>query len=425
MNLEGVRVLLDGYNLELRQGTGINTYGLTLLEALRALKATVSILSSSRTSREPFLNEVLFFDATKERRKSVSPSHAISALKALTGVGFRPKPIELGRIVAQVNTGRFVHEVASLAGLYALGDCYQVTNTFLRWWGRTTYVPNPDRIDVWHATSPLPMKIRKAKKITTIHDIIPLRLPHMTLEDKTAFYRNIKNTIRDSDHIICISQSAKSDVLEFFEVDPDKITVIYQPIALDRRAVDEKKIAACLSKHDLQLRKYLLYVGALEPRKNLAGLAKAYAGLDTDLPLVLVGKRSKYWREELRCLDAVRNLQIIDYVSPDELACLYAGAYFFAFPSFYEGFGLPPLEAMSFGCPVIASQVSSIPEVCGEAALYVDPADVQDIRAKMQLLLSDSALREKLSLAGLERAKQFSMSNYLPQVSAVYQKVVG
>jgi len=93
--------------------------------------------------------------------------------------------------------------------------------------------------------------------------------------------------------------------------------------------------------------------------------------------------------------------------------------------SFYEGFGLPPVEAMNFGCPVIASDVSSIPEVCGEAALYVDPNNIQDIRAKMQLLLSDHALRTKLSLAGLERAKRFSMSNYVPQLLEVYQKVLG
>ncbi|HTL60278.1 MAG TPA: glycosyltransferase family 1 protein [Nitrospira sp.] len=425
MNLEGVRVLLDGYNLELRHGSGISTYGITLLEALRALKASVSILSGSRTSREPLLNEVLFFDATRERRRSISPSYAISALKAVTGVGFRPKPLELGRIVERVSAGRFVDEVAPLVKLYALGDCYQVSNAFLKWWGKTTYVPNPDRIEIWHATSPLPIRIRKAKTITTIHDIIPLRLPHMTLEDKTGFYRNIKNAIRDSDHLICISESAKSDLLDFFDVDPERISVLYQPTALAKQDVDEAKIDHCLSKHDLRQGRYLLYVGAIEPRKNLAGLAKAYAGLDTDVPLVLVGKRNHYWKEELRELDAVKNLRMISYVSREDLACLYAGAYFFIFPSFYEGFGLPPVEAMNFGCPVIASDVSSIPEVCGEAALYVDPNNIQDIRAKMQLLLSDHALRTKLSLAGLERAKRFSMSNYVPQLLEVYQKVLG
>lgn len=425
MNLEGVRVLLDGYNLELRQGSGISTYGITLLEALRALKASVSILSSSRTSREPLLNEVLFFDATRERRRSVSPSYAISAFKALTGIGFRPKPLELGRIVERVSAGRFVDEVAPLVKLYALGDCYQVSNAFLKWWGKTTYVPNPDRTEIWHATSPLPIRIRKAKTITTIHDIIPLRLPHMTLEDKTGFYRNIKNAIRDSDHLICISESAKSDLLDCFDVDPERVSVLYQPTALAQQDLDETKVKTCLSKHDLQQGRYLLYVGAIEPRKNLAGLAKAYAGLDTDLPLLLVGKRNHYWKEELRELDGVKNLRMISYVSHEDLACLYAGACFFIFPSFYEGFGLPPVEAMHFGCPVIASDTSSIPEVCGEAALYIDPNNIQDIRAKMQLLLSDHALRTKLSLAGLERAKRFSMSNYVPQLLEVYRKVLG
>lgn len=425
MNLQGLHVLLDGYNLELRQGTGISTYSLTLIEALRTLKARVSVLSSSRTSREPLLNEVLFFDAAKDQPRQLCASHIIGAAKAITGVGFRPKPLEFGRIVNKVNVGRFYHEALPSADVYALGDCYQVANGLHRWWRMTTRMHNPGRIDVWHATSPLPMKMRKTKKITTIHDIIPLRLPHMTVEDKRAFYWNIRHSIRDSDHLICVSQSAKSDLLEFFEVDPKKISVIHQPIALDTRSIEEEKVSTCLRKHDLQPKKYLLYVGALEPRKNIAGLARAYAGMDTDMPLVMVGKRSRYWVDELRWLDSVRNLRVIDYVSSEDLACLYAGACLFVFPSFYEGFGLPPLEAMSFGCPVITSQVSSLPEVCGEAALYVDPADIQDIRAKMQQLLSDPALRQKLSVAGLERAKQFSLSNYVPQLLAAYQKVVG
>jgi len=421
-NLGGVHVLIDGYNLELAQGTGIATVCLTLIDALKALKADVNVLSSSRATRNQILNEVLFFDA---RPKRLGVSHILGALKAVSGVGLRPRPIEIGRIVSKVNVGRFHRDVVPSTGIYALGDCYQISNTLHRMFGMTTCISNPGKVDIWHATSPLPIKVKKTRKITTIHDIIPLRLPHMTAEDKKAFFMNIHNSIRDSDLIMCDSENTKTDVLEFFDVDPDRLHVVYLPIALDVRWPDKERIYSCLERYGLKFKHYVLYVGALEPRKNIGGLARAYAGIDTDIPLVMVGKHHKLWEEETRRLALIKNVHILDYISHEDLSCLYAGASVFVFPSFYEGFGLPPLEAMTFGCPVITSDVSSLPELYGDAVLYVNPSDVLDIRQKIEQVLSNAELRDRLSAAGLERAKKFSMDNFISGLWAGYEKVLG
>ena len=171
--------------------------------------------------------------------------------------------------------------------------------------------------------------------------------------------------------------------------------------------------------------------GAIEPRKNVGGLVEAYAMIDTDMPLVIVGKRHHLWKQVagweqgMKKVESARNVKVLEYVLPDELSCLYSGALMLVFPSFYEGFGLPPLEAMAFGCPVITSNVSSLPEVCGDAALYVDPTDAQDIREKIQLPLSDDSLRSRLSHAGLERSKLFSMDGYVQKIRDSYHTVLG
>ena len=139
----------------------------------------------------------------------------------------------------------------------------------------------------------------------------------------------------------------------------------------------------------------------------------------------MAGKHHKLWEEETRRLALIKNVHILDYISHEDLSCLYAGASVFVFPSFYEGFGLPPLEAMTFGCPVITSDVSSLPELYGDAVLYVNPSDVLDIRQKIEQVLSNAELRDRLSAAGLERAKKFSMDNFISGLWAGYEKVLG
>jgi glycosyltransferase involved in cell wall biosynthesis len=145
--------------------------------------------------------------------------------------------------------------------------------------------------------------------------------------------------------------------------------------------------------------------------------------IDTDLPLVIAGKKAWLWEGELNGRN-LKNVRFLDFVSMNDLHYLYAGAYCFIFPSLYEGFGLPPVEAMSAGCPVIVSHVSSLPEICGDGALYVDPYDVNDIREKIEDLLGNPQKRDMLSGRGKERAGQFSMQNYVVRLSEAYKNVI-
>jgi glycosyltransferase involved in cell wall biosynthesis len=176
---------------------------------------------------------------------------------------------------------------------------------------------------------------------------------------------------------------------------------------------------------------YILYVGSIEPRKNLLRLLQAYARLRKDLPgwkLVLVGARNA-WKstpisEEMRKLNLAPWVQLTGYIPEEDLPALYNGAGLFAFPSLYEGFGLPVLEAMACGTPVITSNVSSLPEVAGDAALLVDPYNVEEIAAAMVNVLSDQELSEDLHRRGLERSKEFSWERTAQQTLEVYKKVL-
>ncbi len=422
MDLKGLNVLIDGYNLELKYGTGIKTYGLTLIEALRLLGANVNILFSTSSSSDPILNEILFFDRQINNfDKKVKFDMIKNTIKALSRIRFKAKKFVIisGAVIKRGLVDNFIDSV----GIFNLPQCYKIANILYRSLRVTTTISVPEKIDVWHATYPLPIKIRKAKKIKTIHELIPLRLPYTTLDDKRTFYKNIKNSLKDSEIIITISENTKKDLLSIYDINPDKIYVTYQPIRIAPVNYDREKTLCTLKKYKLDLRDYILFVGAIEPKKNVGRLIDAYNLLETKMPLVIVGKKAWLWEDEISGRN-LNNVRLLDYVHTEDLRHLYAGAYCFVFPSLYEGFGLPPLEAMASGCPVITSNVSSLPEVCGDAALYVDPYDVADIKEKMNTLLDNPQLRDRLSEASKERAKLFSMENYIKKLYEAYSKIV-
>lgn len=440
MSLNGVDVLVDGYNLQLIQGTGIKTYGISLIRALKQLGADVDILFGREISRtnDPTLDEVLFFDVFEGQSGLVKKFTALKAAKwaahaglAAGGIARQAMPINTrGIVLKSPVSSSFINSVASFidtVDAFNLAGCYQRSNVLFKLLELSTKISLPQKVDIFHATYPLPIKIRGAKKITTIHDLIPMRLPYTTLDNKKMFYKLIKNSLKDSDAIATVSENSKADLLTIFDADPDKIHVTYQPIALNPLSADEEHVLPdYLKKFRLQFKKYVLFVGAIEPKKNVGRLIEAFAGIDTRMPLVIVGKRGWLWESEIGNLEAVfgdqiaSRIKLLQYISSEDLRYLYSGARCFVFPSLYEGFGLPPLEAMSFGCPVITSNVSSLPEICGDAALYVDPYDIRDIRAKLEKLLGDEALRQSLSEAGQQQAQLFSQANYLERLSNVY-----
>ncbi len=426
MRLDGVNVLVDGYNLELASGTGVKTYAISTVKALQLLGARVGTLFSSDSSRDPILNEVLFYLNQNEHSNRLQSFLAL--VKALSGFTTVRTVQTKNIVIVEDEVRKFL---ASTCDILTLPDCYKTANYLYGVLGIETKITPPQKVDIWHATYPLPISVKKAKKITTIHDLVPLRLPYTTLDNKRTYYKTINHCLKKSDVIVTVSNNSKEDLQSLFNVASDKIVVTYPPITLNPDIPNMETISSVLRRYGLKEMEYLLFVGAIEPKKNVGRLIDAYLALDTDKKLVIVGKRGWLWKEELRKVEKIQGknrpqrIKLLDHIPSRDLSSFYAGAYCFVFPSLYEGFGLPPLEAMTFGCPVITSNLSSLPEICGDAVLYVNPYDVQDITKKMGDLLDfDQQQWTHLSDAGKERAKLFSMESYVERLYEAYSKVL-
>jgi glycosyltransferase involved in cell wall biosynthesis len=221
---------------------------------------------------------------------------------------------------------------------------------------------------------------------------------------------------RESEHVFSVSDASRAELLAEMDKPPDLVTTIGIDAAPAFTRQPMQKVAAVLTKYGLDHRPYILCVGTLEPRKNHSRLIAAYYAVVRhqeypECDLIIVGKPG--WgtpgiRKQVADLDLHASVRFLADVSNDELAALYSAALFAAYPSLYEGFGLPVLEAMACGCPVLTSDASSMPEVAGGAALLVDPTDIDSIASGLRTLLADRALRGVLSESGLQRRQEFS-----------------
>jgi len=256
----------------------------------------------------------------------------------------------------------------------------------------------------------------KTKSVLTIHDLSFLRYPEFFSGRKNFWHKAlaIRPLVERADKIVAVSENTRQDLMTLFNLPPEKVITILSGLnELPRPEALETE--AWLKAKDL-VPGYILYLGNLEPRKNIVGLMKAYEDLRRTHPermekLVLAGAtawKTKDIERARRASSYKDDIRFLGYVSPQEKAILYARAGVFAYPSFYEGFGFPPLEAMSFGLPVITSNISSLPEVGGDAVLGVDPYDLPALSQALDSLLSDEQLKRELGSRGLERSRQFA-----------------
>lgn len=445
MSIKGARVLVDGYNLQMAQGTGIKTYGLTLIKALQALGVDVSILFGrpAPETQNPILDEVLFFDTDEILLRLLQKPRPLQVLNILSDLASTLSGNTYSAIPINTKTGVVYNApiqgslIGSLLNLVEtteflnIADCYSRANALFKLFGTNAKATVPDKFDIFHATYTIPIEVKGTKKITTIHDLIPLRLPSTTLDNKKVFYKMAERSIKESEAIVTVSEHSKQDILNIFDVDPKKIFVTYQPVNTTPSTLSDEELEGALRKFRIEPQDYILFVGAIEPKKNVGRLIDAYAQLDTEIKLVIVGKKGWMWADEIGKIDqifgqqaALRKVRLLNYVSYNDLKNLYAGALCFCFPSLYEGFGLPPVEALVHGCPVVTSNISSLPEVCGDAALYVNPYDVQDIEAKLSMVINEPARRADMIAKGYEQAKTFDAVNYQQRLSQVYESVL-
>jgi len=268
-------------------------------------------------------------------------------------------------------------------------------------------------------------EIRAKKIVTTLHDFsFILHKEYHPKERIEYFEKYFFQNIVKSDVIITGSEYSKQEILERLDFRKDQIKVIYHGIdhTLFKRYYDVK-VSFKLPK------KFIFSVGSIEPRKNLLGLLKAYDKLaetiKEEYKLVLAGFKGWENREIMSIIEQNQNsIYYLGYISDEELAKVYNLATLFVYPSFYEGFGLPPLEAMACGTPVVTSNVSSLPEVGGDAVVYCDPYRIDDINEKIKFVLNDTGLQQTMIEKGLERAKMFTWEKSAMQHMEVFKEVL-
>ncbi|MDB5439797.1 MAG: hypothetical protein JWM33_2224 [Caulobacteraceae bacterium] len=433
-------ICIDGFNLSLRKGSGIATYGRNLNLALRDMGMKTHILYGplAGRSRNNLLNQVALNDGA-------SPPDREMRLARFMATEFSA----WGRLAQPVTQTAAVQPSPAMSRAkadqwWAARDVFEAANRSYLKYKLFTPVRFSDPAlapGIMHWTCPMPLKAKAMANLYTIHDLVPLRMPFATLDNKRAFHRMCKTICRKADHVVTVSESARRDLIEMFGIDENRVTNTYQaaslPEALTARP-DDEVAAEVEGIFGLGWRRYFLFFGAIEPKKNLGRVIEAYLSSGVQDPLVIIGGsawldeyETKMLYEDLVTVQTLKENTIrradrirrYDYLPLHSLVSLIRGAKATLFPSLYEGFGLPVLESMQLGAPVLTSTAGSLPEVAGEAALSVDPYDVEAIVRGIRALDADADLRSELSARGRIQATKFSPAAYGARLATVYAKL--
>lgn len=422
------RIGIDGYNLAIPRGTGVATYARSLSLCLRQLGHPIDALYgvTIEPGTPPAQRQVAFFDQLQTERGWKRPPYpslrwARAMTQAWRGATATQIPID-GLVDPRAMADRLpaFDRIWNIDGLF--GQSAQFFRTFHRF--MPVRIPNPPAIMHW--TYPVPVRLEGARNIYTLHDLVPLRLPFATLDHKPTYQALIAHILQHADHVCTVSERSRDDVLAFFpDTDPTRVTNTYQAIRPAPPLHDDTRILS--DGFGLDPGRYLLFFGSIEPKKNVLRLLQGFLAADIPIPLVVVSARA--WgngpeAELLRSATERGRVRHIEYVPQDMLTTLVRGARAVAFPSLYEGFGLPVLEAMQLGTPVLTTREGSLPEVAGDAAEYVDAYDAASIGAGLHRLATDDARCATLRAQGPVQAARFSMDIFAARMRAVYDQVL-
>ena len=434
------RILIDGFNLALEQGTGVSTYARNLSHRLGGMGAQVEVLYGRAVSEKlsPLLREIAFFDDPSQRMVQTTNLRRLRRM-LLSGLSERLVEIPVtGQVVIDSYAARLPH----FDRLWNVEDIFTRSHNNFKLLKRIIPLrpPSPPP-EVVHWTYPLPLRMPGVKNIYTFHDLVPLRLPFTTLDHKRRYYRLCMKLLESADHIVTVSEASRRDIINLLGADPEKVTNTYQSVELPPQFANKPEALArdeVAGSFGLDWKGYFMFFGAIEPKKNVGRMIEAFLASGSDKPLVIVGKQAWKSEQELKLLfdDHIkyiaqedgrlvtrRKIILLDYAPFRLLISLIRGAKAVLFPSLYEGFGLPALEAMSLGTPVLTSNTSSLPEVVGDAAVKVDPYDVRAMVEGIRALDSDEELLGHLSWAGRRQAAIFSAAAYERRLAGLYARL--
>lgn len=429
-------VCIDGYNLALTQGSGIATYGRNLLQNLQAIGLSTQVLYAPAMlrSKNGLLNEIALTDA-------FTPNQNVRLGQRI----WEAAAVQLGVSAYGIQPSGEVIWPAARGGKPAADAFWSAPRTFdranrafrrHRQFTPVSFLPHETvaRPDVMHWTTLLPMEARGSLNLFTIHDMIPLRLPHTTLDNKKVFLNLAKAITRRADHIVVVSEATRQDVIRLTGVPEDRVTNTYQavhvPPALAER--DRAEVTRELEGiFELGWKDYFLHFGAIEPKKNLGRIVEGYLSSGSKRPLVVIGGRAWLEEPEIALMNQVmkgmdpEDLRIrrYDFMPFSILISLIRGARATLFPSLYEGFGLPVLESMLLGTAVLTSNAASLPEVAGDAAMTVDPYDTRAIANGIRALDADEGLLVELTARGSGQAAKFTPAAYQARLRDLYGRL--
>lgn len=432
-------ILIDGYNLGLEKGTGVATYARNLSYEIANLGHRVGVLygNSGGSSRDPLLREIAFFDSGDKDRNKIA--ELFEKLQRVVPRPFDKLAIEVpvtGRVVSRAFDAR----LPRFDAIFNASDGFRRAQTAFQLWRGISAFKFEQRPDLAHWTYPLPVRVRGVPNIYTLHDLVPVRLPYTTLDNKKRYLKLLSKLDKSADHFVTVSECSKRDIVDLLGISPDRISNTYQSVSIPAKFRDkpEDQVAREVEgAAGVGYKDYYLFWGSIEPKKNIGRMIEAYLASKVTAPLVIVGAQA--WKSEqelnllndenvtfLRTVDrdtfTHKRVTMLSYAPFGLLVSLIRGARAALFPSLYEGFGLPALEAMLLGTPVICTNSSSLPEVVGDAAEMVDPYDSAAIAAAIRKLDGDADWRAELARRGPLRAECYSPENYRAKLRDVYDR---
>jgi len=444
--MQNRRILIDGYNLGLETGTGVATYARNLSYCTHDLGFETDILYGVRAAPgfRSLMKEIAFFDPhVGEPPAWLKPLRDSSdAIASPVGAWARKVPMS-GRVI----TTQYKSRLPYYDTIWNAPDIWNRSEQYFH----ASRLASPGRLrvnvgrpapDIAHWTFPLPIKVPGAVNIYTLHDLVPLRLPYTTLDNKYRYYALMRMLARRADHIVTVSETSRKDIINILGVPEERVTNTFQSVEIPAKYAEKPLDLVKMDVEgtfNVKFKEYMLFYGAIEPKKNVGRLIEAYLASNIETPLLIVGKLAWKYEQEMRLLndDATSYLEHlgsqtyrrrrvfhIDYAPFPLLVSLIRGAKAVLFPSLYEGFGLPILEAMKLGTPVLTSTEGSTPEVAGDGALLIDPYDPRAIANGIKALDSNDALRSDLSAKGKRQAEKFTADAYKIRLRELYDRLL-